>query len=409
LMEALKDDGVRGGATHALGEIGPAAKDAVPGLIEALKDPDITVRRSAGFALGEIGLVAKEDVPALIVTPQALRQWVDELGHDRLSTRQTATQKLIAAGTPAIPLVRKATNHKNQEVIERAFSVLFHLSTEGDAESSRLALAALSDRTWSMNRMVSRRASVAIERYQSHLIAKLKKLGATWQIYDGRIVTIFFNNGTERKEREDSPDLLKDEDFSIFARFSELSDVERLYFFESTIGDGGLIYLKELTRLRHLIMGSSEVTDAGLVHLRDMTQLTSLGLRAKNITDAGLVHLKDLTNLKHLQLETMRFSDAGLFHLKGLTNLSRIEIAKTTDISSNGIRMLREWLPLCEVSTYGGKGSFSWANTNNQVPFPKNIPRPRALDLKPQPNQFRQPNNQVPNQPNQFPRRKDGM
>ncbi len=64
LIAALKDEDkeVRGRAANALGQIGPAAKEAVPALIAALKDEDRLVRLHAAWALGQIGPAA---IPAL--------------------------------------------------------------------------------------------------------------------------------------------------------------------------------------------------------------------------------------------------------------------------------------------------------------------------------------------------------
>jgi HEAT repeat protein len=56
---------VRVGAARALGEVGPAAKEAVPALIAALKGMDDGVRESAASALGRIGPAAREAIPAL--------------------------------------------------------------------------------------------------------------------------------------------------------------------------------------------------------------------------------------------------------------------------------------------------------------------------------------------------------
>src|SRR5439155_5502063 len=63
-----KDKAVRQNAAYALGEIGQAAKDAVPALLKALKDEDTEVKKYAMGALGEIGPDAKAAVPALIET-----------------------------------------------------------------------------------------------------------------------------------------------------------------------------------------------------------------------------------------------------------------------------------------------------------------------------------------------------
>jgi HEAT repeat protein len=62
-----QDWGERWWAAEALAEIGPGAKEVVPDLIKALKDPEHFVRGSAAKALGKIGPAAVEAVPALAV------------------------------------------------------------------------------------------------------------------------------------------------------------------------------------------------------------------------------------------------------------------------------------------------------------------------------------------------------
>jgi hypothetical protein len=56
---------VRNGAAYEIASLGPAAKPAVPALIEALDDPDPTVRFPVTVALGEIGPDAAAAVPRL--------------------------------------------------------------------------------------------------------------------------------------------------------------------------------------------------------------------------------------------------------------------------------------------------------------------------------------------------------
>ncbi len=55
----------RNAAAYAISGMGPAATDAVPALIEALKDPEAAVRFPVCIALREIGPNAKAAVPAL--------------------------------------------------------------------------------------------------------------------------------------------------------------------------------------------------------------------------------------------------------------------------------------------------------------------------------------------------------
>jgi hypothetical protein len=77
-----KDWGERWWAAEAIAEIGPPAKEVVPDLIKALKDPEHFVRGAAARALGSIGPAAVEAVPALaamledpsyVTTPHALK------------------------------------------------------------------------------------------------------------------------------------------------------------------------------------------------------------------------------------------------------------------------------------------------------------------------------------------------
>ena len=60
------------GAAAVLGQIGPAAKDAVPALVQSLGDPNPFVRGMAARALGGIGRAANAAIPALIQALQDL-------------------------------------------------------------------------------------------------------------------------------------------------------------------------------------------------------------------------------------------------------------------------------------------------------------------------------------------------
>jgi HEAT repeat protein len=55
----------RNAAAYEIAGLGPAAKPAVPALIEALDDPDAAVRFPVTVALGEIGPEAAPAVPRL--------------------------------------------------------------------------------------------------------------------------------------------------------------------------------------------------------------------------------------------------------------------------------------------------------------------------------------------------------
>jgi HEAT repeat protein len=62
LIDALKDDSMCIGARFALERVGP---EAVPALPQALEDPEPRVRRAVAAVLGNWGPAAREALPAL--------------------------------------------------------------------------------------------------------------------------------------------------------------------------------------------------------------------------------------------------------------------------------------------------------------------------------------------------------
>ena len=95
------DSDVRGHAAEALGEMGPAAKDAVPALIKLCGDSDSDVRGHAAVALGEMGPDAKDAIPAL----KKLCGDSDSDGESYV--RESAAEALVKMGPDAVPALIK--------------------------------------------------------------------------------------------------------------------------------------------------------------------------------------------------------------------------------------------------------------------------------------------------------------
>lgn len=112
LLVSLKSDKVqeRAAAARILGELGPAAKDAVPGLQEALLDADKDVRRAVARSLGDIGRAAKPAVPAL---GKALKD-------GDAAVRQSAAYALGRIGDPAAKPFLEAAKKDSNESVKRA-------------------------------------------------------------------------------------------------------------------------------------------------------------------------------------------------------------------------------------------------------------------------------------------------
>ncbi len=95
-------------AAQELGEIGSAAKDAVPSLIKALKDEDEVVRICAAEALRRIGEL-KAQVSTLIELLKGSNKYVCSLAAETLG-------KLGRAAKKAVPELREALKDKDEKV-----------------------------------------------------------------------------------------------------------------------------------------------------------------------------------------------------------------------------------------------------------------------------------------------------
>jgi HEAT repeat protein len=124
LLVTLKSEKVseRAAAARILGEMGQAAKEAVPALQEALADSDKEVRRSAARSLGDIGRAAKPAVPAL---GKALKD-------PDATVRQAAAYALGRIGDPAgKPYLEAAKKDTNENVKRAAKDALKALKKQG--------------------------------------------------------------------------------------------------------------------------------------------------------------------------------------------------------------------------------------------------------------------------------------
>ncbi|HYT61141.1 MAG TPA: HEAT repeat domain-containing protein [Haliangiales bacterium] len=104
---------VRIAAAQVLGDLGPAARNAAPALVEALRDRDPTLRRNAAFALGKIG--AK---PALAVP--ALAGVLSDRNEEVRMYAAIALKKFGPQAARAVPGLVAALSDSNWQVRERA-------------------------------------------------------------------------------------------------------------------------------------------------------------------------------------------------------------------------------------------------------------------------------------------------
>src|SRR5262249_48219681 len=142
---ALKDKTakVRKKAAESLGDLGPAAKSAVPDLVKAMKDTDPTVSWAAIDALGQIGPDAAAAVPALI---EALKE---------ASTRGAAVDALGQLGSKArdaVPALEKVLKGDDVSIRWATASALVRIGGPGVKAGTRYLLETASqhyERNWS--------------------------------------------------------------------------------------------------------------------------------------------------------------------------------------------------------------------------------------------------------------------
>jgi hypothetical protein len=132
------------------------------------------------------------------------------------------------------------------------------------------------------------------------------------------------------------------------AHFAGLKKLTLLNMPNCRITDAGMVYLKDMTRMRNLVVCATNISDRSMPYIKAMQDLELLNLERTQITDAGLEHLKNHTNLKKLFLSFTDISDRCVPLLKTFTRLDTLYL-QGTKISSQGIAQLRASLPGCNI------------------------------------------------------------
>ncbi len=127
----------RQGAAEALGDIGSAASQAVPALIESLKDQTWTVRMEAGMALSKIDREA---------AASALLQVLDDRNPYIRSTAAATLGQIRPVVHPAIPaLLRRLGQDENKHVRIHSATALSEMVDSATPEAVPALLEALKD------------------------------------------------------------------------------------------------------------------------------------------------------------------------------------------------------------------------------------------------------------------------
>jgi hypothetical protein len=236
-----------------------------------------------------------------------LARWVQQLGDDQFTRRESATESLVKAGPRALPALREGLHKGDAETRERIRGIFPEIE-----KRSQAALEAL---------------GVSVQRQSD---------GIT------RVVAC----------PRDKPTRLRDDDLIHLDAFPGL---ENVFLDNAKVTDAGLKLVGRVERIKRLYLSGTTITDDGLAHLKGMQNLESLTLDDTPITGSGLAHLKTLTNLSELSLlRTKLTADgfaagiAGLKELKHLRDLCLME----TNLTDAWLAPLAE-LPAVEILSLG--------------------------------------------------------
>jgi len=104
----------------------------------------------------------------------------------------------------------------------------------------------------------------------------------------------------------------------------------------TTIGDEGLLWLRDNKNLVKLSLCGTKVTDQGMRHLQKMPSLRILSLSDTAVGDKGVQCLRNNKNITSLFLSGTKITDAGMAALGDGADLCRLNVSGT-NIGDQGI------------------------------------------------------------------------
>jgi hypothetical protein len=256
-------------------------------------------------------------------TATEIQRWVEGLGAKRFGERAFATQKLIAAGRPAIDPVVEAVKQGDLEVIVRGIHVLREIALSHTSDDLDTALMALEQLARITDSSTGRRAAETLNRLaglrQRRAKDELRQLGATVHMPE---------TGLGRQI---------------------MYGVDTLEIDEKFRGNGeDLARLRWLPDVRQVVFEGPQVKDEWLAHLAKMTSLHYLTLREVNVGDVGLAHVNKVATLQHVRILYCPLSDRSMESLKGLKGLAKLSLFGTK-VTSDGAKQLADALDTTEV------------------------------------------------------------
>ncbi|MDP6442607.1 MAG: PDZ domain-containing protein [Pirellulaceae bacterium] len=228
---------------------------------------------------------------------QQLIQWASELGHDQFAVRDGATQALIAAGQPAIPVVVKTVEQGDRETKTRGVYVLYEIALSEDGAARVSATSALEGLTRSPERIVAAIATksyTSVRRERAHrTIGRLQSLGA-------KFMTTRIDNRLAASSIEIDQSW-KGADADIQA-IEYLIDLKQVAFSGDAVNDSWFVPLEDLPDLEYVAVKRCPASDRAIESLSKVTSLIQLELKYVPVTDKSFDSLLKFRNCVVMRL-----------------------------------------------------------------------------------------------------------
>ncbi|MBL9134800.1 MAG: hypothetical protein JNK85_02980 [Verrucomicrobiales bacterium] len=202
---------------------------------------------------------------------------------------------------------------------------LLEAASVDDDERALLAIRTMDHWSASAESGLARMARGTKAKHHERVAAQFRSLGGTVFLREDAIVEVVLNGCR-----------LVDTDLRGLRGLREITD---LSLERTPIGDGGMHYLADLTRLEWLNLFLTQVSDEGLVHLKKLRRLERLPVGGTRVTDAGLKMLGELPSLKYLGLRGTRVTDAGMSALASMVSLTELNLGDTA-VTDAGLESL---------------------------------------------------------------------
>ena len=238
---------------------------------------------------------------AVVPSEAQIKQWVRQLGDDKLSVRDAATEALMNAGLPAVLLVRHAKYNGGLEVRNRAERILWHIEQQAVDK---------------LRELTGNPPGIVRVRMEGYSLAGQKNV------------------------REALPYVVG------------LSEAKSLTLQGSDVTDDDLVHIKDMTWLESLHLGDTGITDEGLVNIASLHNLKKLTLSNTAVDGSGFGHLDVLEGLALLDLTRSNVNNNGITKVMLLNGLEEISL-KYTRVQNDGLAHLAKCNSLVAVGLEG--------------------------------------------------------